>query len=152
MQRLVLGPGEGCARAVPDAPMTNTAIVITIVTVWVGCMLFMAWALINLRAQLDQRTDELIMERVRHRKTEEQALALVEKVTPLIEQTDWMTGRWHGQFNTLQRLEAKRNEAVVQARRALWGIPLVADHIKQSINFGDSITVSDQTKNYGASK
>jgi hypothetical protein len=130
----------------------NTAIILTIVAVWVGCMLFMAWALINLRTQLDRKIDELTVERQRRHKTERDAARLVEKVTPLIEQTDWMTGRWHGQFNTLQRLEAKRNEAVVAARRALWDIPLVADHIKKSVNFGDSITVSDHTKNYGAGK
>jgi low affinity Fe/Cu permease len=132
--------------------MTSTAVVITICVVWVGCMMFMAWHLINLRTELDRKIDELIMERVAHRKTRDSALALVEKVTPLIEQTDWMTGRWHGQFNTLQRLETKRNEAVVTARRALWEIPLVAEHIKKNVTFGDSITVSDQTKNYGASK
>jgi hypothetical protein len=132
--------------------MTNTAVVITIVTVWVGCMMFMAWALINLRTQLDQRTDELAMEHRRRQKVEEQSLRLVEKVTPLIEQTDWMTGRWHGQFHLLQKKESDRNAAVVSARRALWDIPLVADHLKKSINFGDAITVSDQTKNYGASK
>lgn len=127
--------GRRYARPVPDAPM-NTAVVITIVTVWVGCMLFMAWTLINLRTQLDRKTDELIMERVRHRKTEQQSLQLVEKVVPLIEQTDWMTGRWHGQFNTLQRLESNRNAAVVAARRALWSIPLVAEHLKNT--YGES--------------
>lgn len=128
----------------------NTAVVITIVTVWVGCMLFMAWCAINLRAQLDKRTDELVMEKVARRKVEQNSLALVDAVVPLIEQTDWMTGRWHGQFLTLQYLETKRNEAVVTARRALWEIPLVADHLKKNVTFGDPIAVSDQTKNYGA--
>jgi hypothetical protein len=132
--------------------MTNTTVVVTICVVWVGCMLFMAWHLINLRTELDRKIDELIMERVAHRKSRESALALVEKVTPLIEQTDWMTGRWHGQFQTLVRMESKRNEAVVAARRALWDIPLVAEHIKKSVTFGETIAVSDQTKNYGASK
>jgi hypothetical protein len=130
--------GRRGARAVPDAPM-NTALVLAIIVVWVGLMMFMAWALINLRTQLDRKIDELAMERERRRRTEKQALALVEKVTPLIEQTDWMTGRWHGQFNTLQRLEANRNVKVVEARRALWDIPLVRDHIATHTNFsGDT--------------
>jgi hypothetical protein len=95
--------------------------------------MFMAWALINLRTQLDQRTDELAVAHRRRQKVEEQSLRLVEKVTPLIEQTDWMTGRWHGQFHLLQKKESDRNAAVVSARRALWDIPLVADHLKKSI-------------------
>jgi hypothetical protein len=110
----------------------TTAVVITTVTVWVGSMLFMAWAVINLRTQLDRRTDELAMAHIRRQRTEDQARQLVEKVTPLIEQTDWMTGRWHGQYNTLVRMEADRNATVVAARRALWRIPLVADHLKNT--------------------
>jgi predicted transcriptional regulator len=127
--------GRRDARPVSDAPM-NTAILIAVIVAWVGLMMFMAWALINLRTQLDRKIDELAMERDRRRRTEKQALALVEKVTPLIKQTDWMTGAWHGQFSTLQRLEADRNTAVVTARRALWEIPLVADHIKKT--YGES--------------
>jgi hypothetical protein len=111
----------------------NTILLVAVIVAWVGILMFMAWALINLRTQLDRKIDELAMESARRRKTEKQALLLVEKVTPLLAQSDWMTGRWHGQFNTLQRLEAKRNEVVVQARRALWDIPLVADHIKKSL-------------------
>jgi hypothetical protein len=123
----------------------NTILLIAVIVGWVGLLMFMAWALINLRTQLDRKIDELAMERNRLRKTEKQALRLVETVTPLLAQTDWMTGSWHGQFSTLQRLEADRNTAVVKARRALWDIPLVADHIKKSLTFGDSITVADHT-------
>jgi hypothetical protein len=111
----------------------NAILLIAVIVAWVGILMFMAWALINLRTQLDRKIDELVMERDRRHKTEKQALRLVEKVTPLLAQSDWMTGRWHGQFSTLQRLEADRNTAVVQARRALWDIPLVADHIKKSL-------------------
>jgi hypothetical protein len=123
----------------------NAILLIAVIVAWVGILMFMAWALINLRTQLDRKIDELVMERDRRHKTEKQALRLVEKVTPLLAQSDWMTGRWHGQFSTLQRLEADRNTAVVQARRALWDIPLVADHIKKSLTFGDSIPVADHT-------
>lgn len=44
---------------------------------------------------------------------------LATAVTPLLEQTDWMTGRWGGQFQTLQALEDRRNRDVENARRAL---------------------------------
>lgn len=95
-------------------------------------VLVMVWRLINITAELDRISDELARERGARQKVEEQSLRLVEKVAPLIEQTDWMTGRWHGQFNTLVRLENKRNEAATAARRALWDIPLVADHLKKT--------------------
>jgi predicted PurR-regulated permease PerM len=83
----------------------------------------------NLTKALEKEIKE--RERAQHRlkKTEDEVLTLVQKVTPLIEQTDWMTGRWNGQFNTLVGLENKRNAAVVEARRSLWSIPLVANHI-----------------------
>ena len=107
-------------------------VIVLIIATWTGTMLFMAWALINLRAQLDRAKDELLGERLRRRNTEKQAAALVEKVTPLIEQTDWMTGRWHGQYQTLVQMELDRNLAVVDARRAIWGIPMVAEYIKNT--------------------
>lgn len=55
---------------------------------------------------------------------------LVTAITPLIEKTDWMSGRWKGQFDTLVALEQKRNNAVVVARKALWDIPLVGEHTR----------------------
>lgn len=48
-------------------------------------------------------------------------------ITPVIEQTDWMTGRWHGNFAGLQAAERRRNAAVVDVRRAMTRIPLVRD-------------------------
>ncbi|RZU35976.1 hypothetical protein EV284_3459 [Streptomyces sp. BK022] len=121
----------------------NTPLLVTVIAAWVGVLLFMAWTLINVAAERDRLKDELIMERVRRRKIEEESLALVEKVTPLIEKTDWMTGRWHGQFNTLVRMENRRNESVDAARRALWSIPLVAEHIRTSLTFGDHLNVTE---------
>lgn len=56
---------------------------------------------------------------------------LVVAVTPLIEKTDWMTGRWGGQFNTLVAMEGARNAQVDATRRALWEIPLLADATRQ---------------------
>jgi hypothetical protein len=47
------------------------------------------------------------------------------QMAPLLEQTDWMTGRWGGQFNTLVAMENSRNEKVRNARRAFNEIPLV---------------------------
>lgn len=50
---------------------------------------------------------------------------LLLNLQPLIEKTDWMTGRWAGQFQTLVSLESKRNAAVEAVRHALMDIPSV---------------------------
>jgi hypothetical protein len=130
----------------------TTAVLVFIVTVYSAVVLFTAWSLIQTRSELDRRIDELTMERRRLRETEKQATELVGKVTPLIEKTDWMTGRWNGQFDTLVRLENQRNAAVDTARQAIWEIPIVRDHIAKSLTFGEDITVSEPTENNGASK
>jgi hypothetical protein len=56
---------------------------------------------------------------------EAEAKVLVLAVTPLLEQTDWMTGRWGGKLDQLVRLENSRNANVRNARRAFNEIPLV---------------------------
>lgn len=111
----------------------NNYVIVFIVTVYSAVVLYAAWGLVTTRAELDKRLDELVMQRRRLKETEEQALALVDKVTPLIEKSDWMTGRWQGQFSTLVALENKRNAKVDTARRAIWEIPIVRDHIERSI-------------------
>lgn len=55
---------------------------------------------------------------------------LVVTVTPLVEKTDWMTGRWGGQFNTLVRLEKERNDRVESVRRIISNSAPVQDVIK----------------------
>jgi hypothetical protein len=49
----------------------------------------------------------------------------VSAVLPLLEKTDWMTGRWNGQFDTLKRLENTRNGAVARATSAFARLPAV---------------------------
>jgi hypothetical protein len=97
---------------------------------WCGVVWYLAYYLIKVRAELAKTTDELHAERVRRFKTEYHANELVDVVTPLIEKTDWMTGRWGGQFATLVRMEDARNTIVDSARKAIWEIPIVADHIR----------------------
>lgn len=57
------------------------------------------------------------------------------KVAPLIEQTDWMSGRWGGRFDELVELEAVRNLNVWAARKALHEVPVVQDEAKQTQMF-----------------
>jgi len=62
----------------------------------------------------------------------ESELALA--VTPLIEKTDWMTGRWAGRFDELVAAENRRNDLVVAARKSLFALPGVRKHIDENLN------------------
>jgi predicted Holliday junction resolvase-like endonuclease len=58
---------------------------------------------------------------------------LAVKFTPLLEQTDWMTGRWGGKFNQLVTMEKDRNTAVVSARAALFNAPFMQEATRQAL-------------------
>jgi hypothetical protein len=111
-------------------------VIAAIVVIWVFLCAIAAsgWVIYRLQQRLETLTDEyrltrieLLAAKARVKETESQATNLVTAVTPLIVKTDWMTGRWHGQFQTLVQLENARNEDVVRARQALWKIPVVMD-------------------------
>jgi len=57
----------------------------------------------------------------------------VEKIlillSPLLEQTDWMTGRWGGQFQTLVSMENARNRAAVDIRSKLFALPFMKEYL-----------------------
>ncbi|MFE4681578.1 hypothetical protein ACFRNJ_12170 [Streptomyces sp. NPDC056721] len=110
----------------------NTWIVIGVTAAFTLALLFTAWCAIELRTKLDHANLQLSIERTRRRdieerlsRTEHRVADFVAKVAPLIAKTDWMTGRWHGQFQALVHLENKRNTAVDTARRALGDIPMI---------------------------
>jgi ABC-type lipoprotein release transport system permease subunit len=48
-------------------------------------------------------------------------------IAPLLEKTDWMSGRWNGQFGALVQKENYRNNAVDRVRKALIDSPGVSD-------------------------
>jgi hypothetical protein len=110
----------------------NNTVLVFVVTVYSAIVLFTACSLIKVRTELERTIESLHAERKRLKATEDQALELVDKVVPLIEKTDWMTGQWKGQFNTLVRLENERNARVDEARRAIWRIPVVLEHIRNT--------------------
>jgi len=60
----------------------------------------------------------------------------VEKIlimlSPLLEQTDWMTGRWGGQFQTLVSMENVRNRAAVDIRSKLFALPFMKDYLSEN--------------------
>jgi hypothetical protein len=66
--------------------------------------------------------------------TERYARDVVTSVVPLVAKSDWMTGRWKGQFNTLQQLEQERNDAVDNVRRKINSIPLVQEVTKALVD------------------
>ena len=71
--------------------------------------------------------DELDEARQRVRKTDDSAAKIVRAVLPLVEKTDWMTGRWAGQFQTLVRLEEERNRQVERVQREIMALPAAQD-------------------------
>jgi len=53
-------------------------------------------------------------------------------LSPLLEQTDWMTGRWGGQFQTLVSMENARNRAAVSIRSKLFAMPFMKDFFSEN--------------------
>ena len=51
----------------------------------------------------------------------EEMTYLIDVIEPLLEKTDWMTGRWGGQFNVLVRMEERRNKIIDDIRRYVMG-------------------------------
>lgn len=110
----------------------NTALAITVGAVYTAALLFAAYSVLKARAELFKTKGALMAERHKRldaeilvTRTELRVMDFAAKMSPLIAKTDWMTGRWGGQFNTLVRLENQRNADVDTARKALYEIPMV---------------------------
>lgn len=76
--------------------------------------------------------DDLAFEKFEHgntkadlRDTEAHTMSILRTVVPLVEKTDWMTGRWGGQFSTLVSMENARNRKVEAVRKHLMSLPMV---------------------------
>jgi len=102
-----------------------------------GALAF-AWHVLRLAQQEIDRLDDVVetqgleMVRLRARDLEvkKHAETLLIHMAPLVEKTDWMTGRWHGKFNELVRLENQRNQAAEHIRKALFEMPGIRDFTK----------------------
>lgn len=110
----------------------NTALDITVGAVYTAALLFAAYSVLKARAELFKTKNALMAERRKRidaedlvAKTEFRVADFAAKMAPLIAKTDWMTGRWNGQFQTLVRMENDRNADVDSARKALYEIPLL---------------------------
>jgi hypothetical protein len=53
-------------------------------------------------------------------------------LSPLLEQTDWMTGRWGGQFQTLVSMEKTRNATAVAIRTQLMSLPFIKEYVSEN--------------------
>lgn len=116
---------------------TGTLIAVAIFAVISFCTAAYFWS------KSEDLKADLAFERFEHdntrsdlRETQSRADRVVLAVTPLIEKTDWMTGRWGGQFQSLVAMEAKRNTAVETVRKELSSIPHVEALGKQMIAEG----------------
>jgi hypothetical protein len=108
----------------------TTTILVLVTTIYSAVVLYAGCSLVKTRAELDKRIDELAAERRRLRETQEQSLELVDKVVPLIEKTAWDVYWRAGNSGRAVAEENDRNIKVEIARKALWKIPLVRDHIR----------------------
>ena len=99
---------------------------LAILTIVAGAVLI--WVGLSLKAEIRDHADtqrELVKAEAEVARLDREMSRLLLNLTPLIEQTDWMTGRWGGQFQTLVALENKRNTAVREVRKSLMDIPAV---------------------------
>ncbi len=88
----------------------------------------MLWLLVSnrsLRAENRELHDTVEFAELWASVTDAEAKVFALQMAPLLEQTDWMTGRWGGKFQQLVALENARNANVRNARRAFNEIPLV---------------------------
>ncbi len=105
-------------------PVTTIYWVSAVLTVLLGSAVLVILKMLvdrieELRRRLEGETDNsLALHKVLY-DTNKGVGELVIVVAPLLEQTDWMTGRWAGQFDTLVKMEQERNRRVVAARQAM---------------------------------
>jgi hypothetical protein len=110
----------------------NNDVIIFIVTVYSAVVLYAGCSLVKTRAALEEKIAELEAERQRLTETEAQTLEFVDKVVPLIEKTSWDIYWKAGNGVRALTEESSRNQKVEIARKALWKIPLVRDHIRNT--------------------
>ena len=70
--------------------------------------------------------------RVRESVTNRHVEAVFLALAPILEQTDWMTGRWGGQFETLVRMEKARNASAVAIRARLLSTPFMSEYFSEN--------------------
>lgn len=108
--------------------------VATVVIVW--AVVATIFLVLNIREVKAQRVE---MTRLKDRNFDlqvraDQADAAAEKtilaVAPLVEKTDWMTGRWGGQFNELVRMENARNDQIDKVRKAIMSAPAALEEAR----------------------
>ena len=103
-------------------------------------MVLMSLLVILLLVQRIERVNSLLADAlsdlekaaVRESTTNHQVEEIVMSLTPLLEQTDWMTGRWGGQFQTLVSMENARNRAAVDIRSKLFALPFMKDYLSEN--------------------
>ena len=103
-------------------------------------MVLMSLLVVLLLVQRIERVNSLLADAlsdlekaaVRESTTNHQVEEIVMSLTPLLEQTDWMTGRWGGQFQTLVSMENARNRAAVGIRSKLFAMPFMKDFFSEN--------------------
>lgn len=81
--------------------------------------------------QILNLTAEIKRLELRDAEVKRHAETLLIHMAPLVEKTDWMTGRWHGKFEQLVQMENRRNDAAEHIRNALLAMPGIRDFTKR---------------------
>ena len=95
-------------------------------------LLLLATELRKTKELLGYANTDLQEARIRESVTNRQVGEVFLHISPLLEQTDWMTGRWGGQFETLVRMENRRNAATVGIKKILLGLPYLKNYISEN--------------------
>jgi hypothetical protein len=76
--------------------------------------------------------EDLHTARTREIDTNQKMEKVLVSLSPLLEQTDWMTGRWGGQFSTLVSMEKARNSKAVAIRTHLMSLPFIKEYVSEN--------------------
>ena len=71
--------------------------------------------------------------KVREWTTNQHMEKVLVSLSPLLEQTDWMTGRWGGQLQTLVSMEKARNATAVAIRTQLMSLPFIEEYVSENV-------------------
>ena len=102
--------------------------------VYTGLFILLQQRLHRVKALLADALNDLEAAAARESVTNHHVEEIFLSLSPLLEQTDWMTGRWGGQFETLVRMERSRNSVAVGIRSKLFALPFMKDFFSENVS------------------
>lgn len=103
----------------------------TTILVLIGVIVALTIRNANLDAENEDLADQIASVHSSNIRLRQQQIDIIDAVLPLVEKTDWMTGRWGGKFEQLVALERSRNEQVERVRRHIMSSDAVTGYIDE---------------------